>query len=104
MVLTAAADSVVGTATPRSGGVGPTERLPSVSAMVQQVASNVLTVPPLQLRSVTDADFGLVPDLLAAAGCLSPVLTPAPSAPSSRAFGDLTLFELTSFLPEGGAE
>ncbi|KAI9993429.1 hypothetical protein PInf_015511 [Phytophthora infestans] len=63
-------------------GVGPADRLPLFIAMVQQAASEKASVPPLQGRVAADPDFGLVPDLIAAADFLSPPATSPSSAPA----------------------
>ncbi|KAG3131040.1 hypothetical protein PI126_g20231 [Phytophthora idaei] len=70
--------------------------------MVQQVASQRVSVPPLQGRVATDPDFGLVADLLAAAEYLSPPARTPPVAsavPDHVDLGGLTLDELSEFLP-----
>ncbi|KAG3148238.1 hypothetical protein PI126_g12511 [Phytophthora idaei] len=70
--------------------------------MVQQVASQRVSVPPLQGRVAADPDFGLVPDLLAAAEYLSPPATTPPVAPAVSDhvdLGGLELDELSEFLP-----
>ncbi|KAG3242372.1 hypothetical protein PI124_g12769 [Phytophthora idaei] len=72
--------------------------------MVQQVASQRVSVPPLQGRVAADPDFGLVPDLLAAAEYLSPPATTPPVAPAVSDhvdLGGLELDELSEFLPVG---
>ncbi|EEY56607.1 uncharacterized protein PITG_10155 [Phytophthora infestans T30-4] len=70
-------------------GVGPADRLPLFIAMVQQAASEKASVPPLQGRVAADPDFGLVPDLIAAADFLSPPATSPSSAPAVLAHRDL---------------
>ncbi|KAG3137926.1 hypothetical protein PI124_g136 [Phytophthora idaei] len=72
--------------------------------MVQQVASQRVSVPPLQGRVAADPDFGLVADLLAAAEYLSPPARTPPVAPAVSDhvdLGGLTLDELSEFLPVG---
>ncbi|EGZ29812.1 hypothetical protein PHYSODRAFT_309974 [Phytophthora sojae] len=71
--------------------------------MVQQVALQEIAVLPLHTRVVAEPDFGLVPDLLAAAGYLSPVMTTAPTSLLETDLGDLTFTELSDFLPAGVA-
>ncbi|KAG2898793.1 hypothetical protein PC110_g4833 [Phytophthora cactorum] len=72
--------------------------------MVQQVASQRVSVPPLQGRVAADPDFGLVADLLAAAEYLSPPARTPPVAPAVSVhveLGGVTLDELSEFLPVG---
>ncbi|POM62825.1 hypothetical protein PHPALM_27969 [Phytophthora palmivora] len=86
------------------GRAGPATRLPPVDSMVQQIATQSLSVLPLQV--VAESDFDLAPDLLAATDYMSPTVTPPSAAvpPATSVdvdFGDLTLGEITSFLPPG---
>ncbi|POM67146.1 Hypothetical protein PHPALM_16897 [Phytophthora palmivora] len=72
--------------------------------MVQQIAIQSLSVLPLQV--VAEPDFDLAPDLLAATDYMSPTAAPPSAAvpPATSVdvdFGDLTLSEITSFLPPG---
>ncbi|KAG3145151.1 hypothetical protein PI124_g10441 [Phytophthora idaei] len=72
--------------------------------MVQQVASQRVSVPPLQGIVAADPDFDLVPDLLAAAEYLSPPATTPPVAPAVSDhvdLGGLAIDELSEFLLVG---
>ncbi|POM78148.1 Hypothetical protein PHPALM_4359 [Phytophthora palmivora] len=74
--------------------------------MVQQIATQSLSVLPLQV--VAEPDFDLAPDLLATTDDMSPTVTPPSAAvpPATSVdvdFGDLTLGEITSFLPPARA-
>ncbi|OWZ16375.1 hypothetical protein PHMEG_0009845 [Phytophthora megakarya] len=82
-------------------GVGASMRLPPVAAMIDRAADQWVQVPSREGRSVADQDFGLVPDLIAAADLLGapPAIPTLPSA-DDCILGGLALEELDEILSQ----
>ncbi|GMF53402.1 unnamed protein product [Phytophthora fragariaefolia] len=86
------------------GSAGPAPRLPPVDAVVRQSSIREPMMLPLQGREVVEPDFGLVPDLLAAATLLSSPSIPAPPPlDNDFDFGGITLHEISELLPAESA-
>ncbi|GMF35626.1 unnamed protein product [Phytophthora fragariaefolia] len=78
------------------GSASPTPRLPPVDAVARQSSIREPMMPPLQGREVVEPDFGLVPDLLAAATLLSsPSVLAPPPLDNDIDFGGITLYVIS---------